>query len=48
MTTAKLCSKRFQLTELLDEFEQNLEDYELFADNVVEHHEESVAFQRSF
>ena len=48
ITTAKLCSKRFQLTELLDEFEQNLEDYDPFADDVVEHHEESVAFQRSF
>ena len=37
-----------KLTELLDGIEQNLEDYDPFAGDVVEHHEESVAFQRSF
>ena len=37
-----------KLKELRDEFEQNLENYDPFAGDVVEHHEESVAFQRSF
>ena len=36
-----------KLKELCDEFEQNLENYDPFAGDVVEHHE-SVAFQRSF
>ena len=37
-----------KLTELFDEFEQNLDDYDPFVEDVVEHHEESVAFQKSF
>ena len=36
-----------KLKELRDEFEQNLENYDPFVGDVVEHHE-SVAFPRSF
>ena len=30
-----------KITEILDEFEQTLNNYNLFADDLVEHHEES-------
>ena len=36
-----------KISEILDEFEQTLEGYSILSDDF-EHHEESVAFQKTF